>query len=94
MVGQTSNSEFDVLLLGSPAGTEKLVQKTSLKRFGGADLGQVAELATSAQHDRQKFYIDEFKDWRGKGGGNVEILVQWRGLEATWEPYMRTCPKG
>ena len=82
-MGQTSISEFDVLLLGSPTGTEKPVHWNRLKRFGGAELGQVADLVTSAQHDQQKFYIDEFKDWRGKGDGNIEILVQWSGLEAT-----------
>ena len=86
IVAQTSNSQFDVLLLGSPPGTEKPVHWTRLKRFGGAELNTVAELITSAQHDQQKFYIDEFKDWRGKGDGDVELLVQWRGLEATWEP--------
>ena len=86
IVGQTSSTQFDVLLLGSPAGTEKPVHWTRMKRFGGSELGTVADLITSAQHDQQKFYIEDFKDWRGKGDGDVEILVQWRGLEATWEP--------
>ena len=86
IVGQASNSQFDVLLLGSPKGTEKPVHWTRLKRFGGSELGTVAELVVIAQHDQQKFYVDSIKDWRVKGDGDVQLLVQWRGLEATWEP--------
>ena len=76
-----------MVLLGSPANTKKPVHWARLKRFGGPELGEVAELIASAQqHDQQKFYVEEFKDWRGKGDGDIELLVQWRGLEATWEP--------
>ena len=86
IVRRISNSQFDVLLLGSPAGTEKPVHWTRMKRFGGRELGEQANLVAGAQHDQQKFYIEDFEDWRRKGDGDIELLVQWRGLEATWEP--------
>ena len=89
IVGQASQSQFDVLLLGSPTGTEKPVHWTRIKRFAGPELGVTTEIVASAQHDQQKFYVEEFKDWREVGDGGVELLVQWRGLEATWEPVER-----
>ena len=83
---QASDSQFDVLLLGSAMRTEKPLHWTRMKRFWGSELNTVADLVTSAQHDQQKLYVDGFKDWRGKGDSDVGLLVQWRGLKATWEP--------
>ena len=74
IVKQMSNSQFDVLLLDNPRGTEKPVHWTRLKRFGGSELGTVAELVKSAQHDQQKFYVEAFEDWCETGEANVELL--------------------
>ena len=89
IVRQASVSEFDVRLLGSPEGSEAPVHWTRLKRFAGPDLNVTARLIANAQHDQQKFYVDEFRDWKEVGEGNIELLVKWRGLEETWEPIER-----
>ena len=57
-----------------------------MKRFAGPEFATTVELINSAQHDRQKFYIDDMRDWRQLEDGTIEILVKWRGFEETWEP--------
>ena len=57
-----------------------------MKRFTGADFETTVELINSAQHDRQKFYVDGMLDWRELENGAIEILVRWRGFEKTWKP--------
>ena len=47
------------------------------------------ELIESAQHDVQKFKVDEFLNWAVNADGEVDILVKWRGHDDTnntWEP--------
>ena len=80
--------EYDVLLLGDPADRKKPVHWTMMKRFVGPDFERSEELVAGAQHDRQRFYVDDILDWRVTGD-EMELLVQWRGFDPTWEPLER-----
>ena len=86
VVRPVSTSEFDVRLLGDPIDKVKPVHWTMMKRFAGPDFHRTPDLVTSAQHDRHKFYVDGFADWKQLDDGEVELLVDWRGGAQTWEP--------
>ena len=50
-----------------------------LKRFAGPEFHRTPELVKAAQHDRQRFYVERFEDWREMDDDTVELLVHWRG---------------
>ena len=86
VVRRVSATEYDVRLMGDPEDRVKPVHWTRMKRFAGADFARSVELVEGAQHDLQKFYVEEILDWRELETGEIELLVQWRGFEQTWEP--------
>ena len=86
VVRPVSTSEFDVRLLGDPVDKVKPVHWTMMKKFAGADFHRTPDLIASAQHDRHKFYVDGFADWKQVDDGTMELLVDWRGGAQTWEP--------
>lgn len=91
IVKKASVTEFDVLLLGDPMDRVKPVHWTRIKKFAGPEFATTVALTNRAQHDRQKFYIDDMRDWRMLENGAIEILVKWRGFEETWEPALELC---
>ena len=74
--------------MGDPVDAVKPVHWTMMKRFAGPDFHRTPDLVASAQHDRHKFYVDGFADWRQLDTGDIELLVDWRGGAQTWEPVV------
>ena len=63
VVRAVSVSEYDVRLLGDPVDRVKPVHWSMLKRFAGPEFHKTPELVEAAQHDRQRFYVEQFEDW-------------------------------
>ena len=60
-----------------------------MRRLADPGLAVTKELVESAQHDVQKFKVDEFLNWTVNADGEVYVLVKWRGHDDTnntWEP--------
>ena len=60
-----------------------------MRRLAGPRLTQTNELIESAQHDLQKFKVEQFLDWAVNTDGEVDVLVKWRSHDDTnntWEP--------
>ena len=82
-------SEVDhvVRILGEDK--ESSVHWRLMCRLAGPGIIITKELTESAQHDKQKFLVESFKDWSVNTDGEVDLLVKWRGHEDdnnTWEP--------
>ena len=85
----SSNSEVEhvVRLLGDDR--ESNVHWRRMRRLAGPGVHITKELVEGAQHDKQKFLVENFEDWTVNTDGEVDMLVKWRGHDDdnnTWEP--------
>ena len=87
VVRPVSEVEYVVRLLGDAKEANVYWQK--MRRLAGPRLTQTKELIESAQHDLQKFKVEQFLDWAVNTDGEVDVLVKWRSHDDTnntWEP--------
>ena len=87
-------AEFMVRLLGDTA--SKPVHWRKMRRLAGPDYEMAEAVKLSAQHDRQRFIIDQFVDWSINTDDEVDVRVRWRAHEQnededTWEPLEQLC---
>ena len=82
-------SELHVCVLGDPPHIKpKPVHWTRVRLFAGKDFTRTPAIIKSAQHDVDKFKIEELCGWRVGPEGQVQLLVSWYGFESydnTWE---------